>query len=208
MKIVEMNNEIIKSKIYSNLKKQFSEQLTEEELKKVKSITLNSKDSNQNRINYNEYDYKCLENLEAITLNGFIIDDEMITNLNYLKNLKTIIFNHCTFKNEKTINNELENLLITYSKLERFNLFKNVEKIKAVELIEVGEIDIKDITNIENIIELSIYNSKIKNSIMINDFINLKKLKLHGSLVDEEKFSELLNKSIEFSYKEKYFLES
>lgn len=208
MKIVEVNNEIIKSKIYSNLKKQFSEQLTDEELKKIKSITLNAKDSNQNRINYNEYDYKCLKNLETITLNGFIIDDEMITNLNYLKNLKTIIFNHCTFKNEKTINNELENLLITYSKLERFNLFKEVEKIKTLELIEVGEIDIKDITNMENIIELSIYNSKIRNSILINDFICLKKLKLDGSLVDEEKFSELLNKSIEFSYKEKYFLES
>ncbi len=208
MKIVEMNNEIIKSKIYNNLKKQFSEQLTDEELKKIKSITLNAKDSNQNRINYDEYDYKCLENLETITLNGFIIDDEMITKLNYLKNLKTIIFNHCTFKNEKTINNELENLLITYSKLEKFNLFKKVENIKVLELIEVGEIDLKDITNMENIIELSIYNSKIRNSIMINDFKNLKKLKLDGSLVDEEKFSELLNKSIEFSYKEKYFLES
>lgn len=208
MKSVEVNNKIIKSKIYSNLKKQFSEQLTDEELKRIKSMTLNAKDSNKNTIKYNEYDYKCLENLETITLNGFIIDNEMIINLNYLKNLKTIIFNHCTFKNEKTINNELENLLITYSKLERFNLFKNVEKIKTIELIEVGEINIKDITNMENIMELSIYNSKIRNSIMINQFKKLKKLKLDGSLVDEEKFSELLNKSIEFSYKEKYFLES
>lgn len=208
MEIVEVNNKIIKSKIYSNLKKQFSEQLTDEELKKIKSMTLNSKDSNQNRISYNEYDYKCLENLETITLNGFIIDDEMITKLNYLKNLKTIIFNHCIFENKKTMKNEIEHLLITYSKTEKLNLFKTVKNIKTLELIEVGEIDLNDITNMENIIELSIYNSKIRNSIMINNFKNLKKLKLDGSLVDEENLLNLLNENIEFSYKEKYFLES
>ena len=37
----------------------------------------------------------------------------------------------------------------------------------------------------KNLEEISIYNSKIKNSKKISDFANLKVLKLDGSLVDE-----------------------
>lgn len=59
----------------------------------------------------------------------------------------------------------------------------------------------------KNLEEISIYNSKIKNSKKISDFANLKVLKLDGSLVDEPNFSDLIDNNIEFSYNEKFYLE-
>lgn len=206
MEGIEIKNEIIRDKIYLNLKKNFSEILTEEELKDFDSITLNAKDFKQNEIIYEEEDYKVLKYINSIALNGFIIDDQIIKNLNYLKDLSSIIFNHCIFENNTLIESNIESLWITYSNVKNLKLFQNFERIKKMTFIEVGEIDIKEIINIKNIEELAICNSFIKNSIMINDFKNLKELKLDGSLVDEKNFLELLNKDIKLSYKEKYFV--
>ena len=206
MEGIEIKNEIIRDKIYLNLKKNFSEILTEEELKDFDSITLNAQDFKQNEIIYEEEDYKVLKYINSIALNGFIIDDQIIKNLNYLKDLSSIIFNHCIFENNTLIESNIESLWITYSNVKNLKLFQNFERIKKMTFIEVGEIDIKEIINIKNIEELAICNSFIKNSIMINDFKNLKELKLDGSLVDEKNFLELLNKDIKLSYKEKYFV--
>lgn len=173
----------------------------------IEELTLNCKNSIGEEIQYDITYFENLDKLQTITLNGFIIDDNTIEKLNYLKNLKTIIFNHCKFNNSIKIENDIENVIITYSNIENLNIFKNIDKIKSIELIEIGEANINDFIEMKNLIELEIYNSKVKNSIKINDFNNLKILKLDGSLVDEQNFSNLLNENITFSYKEKFYLE-
>ena len=60
---------------------------------------------------------------------------------------------------------------------------------------------------IRNFLKGSVDNSKIKNSRRIRNFNNLKVLKLDGSLVDEPNFSDIIDNNIEFSYKEKFYLE-
>lgn len=175
--------------------------------KNIKELTLNFKNFIGEEIQYDITYFENLDKLQTITLNGFIIDDNIIEKLNYLKKLKTIIFNHCKFNNRIKLENDIENVIITYSNIENLNIFKNIDKIKSIELIEIGEVNVNNFIEMENLIKLEIYNSKIKNSIKINDFSNLKTLKLDGSLVDEQNFSNLLNENITFSYKEKFFLE-
>ena len=178
------------------------------ENKDIEELTLNSKNSLGEEIQYNITYFKDLEKLESIALNGFKVDNNLIEKLNCLKKLKTIIFNHCKFVNDDKLANNIENTIITYSNIANINIFEKLDKLKTIELMGIDEVYINNFIEMKNLAELSIYNSKIRNSILINDFINLKKLKLDGSLVDEEKFSEMLNKSVEFSYNDKYFLES
>ena len=84
---------------------------------------------------------------------------------------------------------------------------KNKENLKTIELIGIDEVDINNFIEMKNLEEISIYNSKIKNSKKIIGFANLKVLKLDGSLVDEPNFSDLIDDNIEFSYSEKFYLE-
>lgn len=175
--------------------------------KNIEELTLNLKNSIGEEIQYDTTYFENLDKLRTITLNGFIIDDNTIEKLNYLKNLKTIIFNHCKFNNKIKLESGIENVIITYSNIEYLNIFKNIDKIKSIELIETGEVNMNNFIEMKNLIKLEIYNSKIKNSKRINDFSNLKILKLDGSLVDEQNFSDLLNENITFSYKEKFYLE-
>lgn len=177
------------------------------ENKDVEELTLNFKNALGEVIQYDTTYFKDLERLETITLNGFDVNNDLIEKLNCLKKLKIIIFNHCKFICDYKIKNDIENIIITYSNIANSNIFEKQEKIKTIELIGIDEIDINNLTEMKNLVEISIYNSKIKNSRRIRNFNNLKVLKLDGSLVDEPNFSDIIDNNIEFSYKEKFYLE-
>ena len=178
------------------------------ENKDVEELTLNSKNTLGELIQYDITYFEKLERLETIALNGFNIDNDWIEKINCLKNLKTIIFNHCKFINDVKLTNCLENLIITYCDISNINIFEKMEKLKTLEMIGIEIVNVNNFIEMKKLEEIAIYNSKIKNSKKIIEFTNLKNLKLDGSLVDEEEFSKLLNKNIKFSYKEKYLIES
>lgn len=177
------------------------------ENKDVEELTLNSKNSLGEEIRYDITYFKNLEKLEVIALNGFDVDNNLIKKINCLKKLKTIIFNHCKFINDDKLGNSIENIIITYSNISNIDFFEKLDKLKTIELIGIDEVDINKFIQMKNLVEISIYNSKIKNSNKICDFKSLKVLKLDGSLVDEPNFSDLINDDIVFSYNEKFYLE-
>lgn len=177
------------------------------ENKDVEELTLNFKNALGEVIQYNTTYFEDIERLETITLNGFDVNNDLIEKLNCLEKLKIIIFNHCKFICDDKLKNDIENIIITYSNIANSNIFEEQEKIKTIELIGIDEVDINNLTEMKNLEEISIYNSKIKNSKKISDFANLKVLRLDGSLVDEPNFRDLIDNNIEFSYNEKFYLE-
>lgn len=177
------------------------------ENKDVEELTLNSKNALGEVIQYDTTYFKNLERLETITLNGFEVNNDLIEKINCLKKLKIIIFNHCKFICDDKLKNNIENVIITYSNIVNSNFFEEQENLKTIELIGIDEVDINSFIEMKNLEEISIYNSKIKNSKKIIGFANLKVLKLDGSLVDEPNFSDLIDDNIEFSYSEKFYLE-
>lgn len=205
---IKLKSETIKKIVYNKLRKDEEETITLEELELITNITLNRLDNQAKEINYDFADLKYLKNIESCTLNGFCINKEITNVLNNLENLKTLTLNHCIFENESIIDNNIENIIITYSNCRNFNIFKNLGNIKTLQLINIDKIDIKEIKAAKNIESLSIFNSKIKNSSEIKDFENLKELKIDGSLVDNPNFIDLLNKDVKFRYHKKYYLEA
>ena len=176
------------------------------ENKDVEELTLNSKNALGEVIQYDTTYFKNLERLETITLNGFEVNNEIIEKINYLNKLKIIIFNHCKFICNDKLKNNIENIIITYSNIANSSIFEKPEKLKTMELIGIDEVDINNLIEMKNLEEISIYNSKIKNSKKISNFANLKVLKLDGSFIDESNFSDLIDDKIEFSYNKKFYL--
>ena len=172
----------------------------------IEQLTINCKTSTGEEIQYDVEYFKNLEKLETIALNGFIINNNLIGKLNILKHIKTIVFNHCKFINDDKLENNIQNIIITYSDIENINIIEKVDIVKTIELIGIEDVDINCFMQMKNLIEISIYNSKIINSKKFKYFLNLKFLNLDGSLVDEPNLLDLLDKEIKFNYNEKFYL--
>lgn len=203
---INLSSEVIKKTIYNKLKKDEKVPLTIEELDSIKSITLNNLDNNGEQISYDFLDFQYLKNIKELTLNGFLVNSEIIKLLNSLNNLENLTLNHCSFEANDVIFSSIENLIVTYSHFLNLSIFRALDRIKTLQFINISEIDIKDIKFAKNIESLSIHNSNIKNCSELKDFINLKQLKIDGSLVDDPDFIDSLNKDIKFSCKKRYYL--
>ena len=149
--------------------------------------------------------------LKSLALNHYDIDNRIINVINNLKTLETIAFNFCTVKaNNVTIHNNFKHIILSYTdiKFELFNCPKNLLELEILNDDEDDfEIDIKDLLKFEKLKVLRIYNSKVKNSVDINKFNDLKELFLDGSLVDAKNFCKTLNKKIKFNYKNEYLFD-
>ena len=177
------------------------------ENKNIRELTINSENPLGEEIQYDVTYFRELKNLETIALNGFEVNNDLIEKLNCLKNLKDIILNHCKFSNTEKLTNNIENVIITYCDITKLNIFEQVDNVKTIELIGIDDVDLNDLTEMKNLVEILIYNSKIKNSNKIKDFLHLKTLKLDVSLVDVPNFRNFLNDDVSFSYKEKFYIE-
>lgn len=207
-----MNNIILKSKsireyVCNELNKRSDEILEEQEINNIKQLRLDFKEyrSIENKFYIEDLEY--FKKLKVCTFEGFFITEEIIEILNRLDSLEIIIFSHCKFETDKLIIAKINKLILTYSKINDFKNFIKCESLNKIEVIECEEIDIKELIFLSKLRELYIYNSKVKNSTMINNLKSLKELKLDGSLVDSVNFVKELNENIKYTYSKRYYLE-
>lgn len=204
MKEIFIENNKLKEKIYNILDKKYNEDLSLNDLQNIKDITLHKKNIDGSENQYTLTDFYNLKCIESLTLNDFVIDDNMIDIINSLLNLKEIVFNFCEWKNTKLINLELQHLVITNSKI-NYLLLANNSYLKKITLIGINEINLKDLINMKYIESINIHDSNIRNCYEFKNFLNLKKLNLDGSKLDSEKILEELKPNINISFNKMYF---
>lgn len=204
MKEIFIENNKLKEKIYNILDKKYNEDLSLNDLQNIKDITLHKKNIDGSENQYTLTDFYNLKYIESLTLNDFVIDDNMIDIINSLLNLKEIVFNFCEWKNTKLINLGLQHLVITNSEI-NYLLLANNSYLKKITLIGINEINLKDLINMKYIESINIHDSNIINCYEFKNFLNLKKLNLDGSKLDSEKILEKLKPNINISFNKMYF---
>ena len=140
MKII---NDELKFKIYNALKKNHEEEIIEEELKKVKSISINQNNLNGTRIEAKDFEY--LKYVESLSLNLFEITDEFIQQINSFENITHLSLNHCIMKTDNKIINHLNSIIVTYTQNFKLNMIEDTLSPKIIRLINLEKIDLKDI---------------------------------------------------------------
>lgn len=165
------------------------------------SIVLNNFDAKGRTI---QHDFQKFKEVESCTLNRFQINDEIINKLNQMNHLKTMIFSHCVFNNEKKLENDVENLMMIYCKNVKFDTFFNSHKIKRIMFTKLENIDIKELKIFQNLEELSIFDCEIKNFSEIKSLKKLKKIKLDGSQIDNKETLSEIQDNINIEYNETY----
>lgn len=151
-----------------------------------------------------ECDFSNLEELECCTLNEFEISDEIIKELNKMKKIKMLVFNHCTFNNSQKIKIEIEKLVITYSKNFKIDYIENVNKLNNLIFTCLGRVDISEFSRMKNLEKLSIYECSIINFSYIKNLENIKELNLDGSNIDNEEIINSLKDTVNLRYNKNY----
>lgn len=200
-----IQNQELKFKIYNRLKKNYQEEITEEELKKIETISIDGKDQDLQNWLFDPKDLSVLKYVKNLTLNLFEIQDAFIEQIGKMKELEVLTFNHCSFTTKKFIKNPLKKVIVTYPKGWNGNLFANGLSIKMIELIQVENVDIAWLTKYKNLKYLYLYNCQMNHFELLKELKNLKEIKLDGSNRIEEVCRALETKGISLSYENEYF---
>jgi len=178
---------IIKSKdfkeiIYSTIQKSDSEPLSQKDLNRVKSITLQSTRISGKPTDVIPKEIALCTYLEHLIVNGFEIDDSFVDALNRLKNLKTIQFSECTFLSQKDLKKFLD--------FKVFDRCENVEhmarRAKKIKIIgqDKSPFDLNDLGDLSGVQELDLNNLDITNISRVAEIEELEVLNLSGSSID------------------------
>ena len=201
--MLEIKTKDIREYVFRVLQKNSSEELTCEELSKITFLNLNQMNFKRE---WNEYDFSDMAyftNLESCTLNGFVVDEKMIVNLNQLPHLKGLVFNHCQFSTNHMITSPLDRLVLNWTSINDMNNFKESCGLKRLKIIHAKEVvDAMIFKPFEVIEELDICDSEIQNVSALDELKTLHSLCLDGSKLDNE----YQRNDISFSHEEEFFL--
>ena len=182
-------NDELKKIICNEIEKGNKDILTNEDFEMVYTINLNYFNIEGEKINYTYDVFKYFTNLRSITLNQFIITDEIVDVLNAINSLKRITFDHCRIESTNKLKLDIQELVVNNSICFNFNSISNKNKVRLMTLIGIGKIDIKkDIIEFNNIEYLQIYNCNVLNIVEIEKLKKLKTLELDGSNTDNNEY--------------------
>ena len=198
---------IIKSKdfkemVYSTIQKSDSEPLSQKDLNRVKSITLQSTKISGKPTDVIPKEIALCTYLEHLIVNGFGIDDSFVDALNRLKNLKTIQFSECTFLSQKDLKNFLD--------FKVFDRCENVEhmarRAKKIKIIgqDKSPFDLNDLGDLSGVQELDLNDLDITNISRVAEIEELEVLNLSGSSIDDA--SSIAQLSIKTKLNDEYLI--
>lgn len=196
----------IKRYVYLKLGKKETEEVNNEELNKITFLNLNYKNFKDEINEYDFNDLKQFKNLKELTLNGFEITEEMISNINQIDNLEILVINHCSFVTNKELISNLRRLVLTYTKINNLTNFKKCSDLENIEFIDCGDVDINNLIELKMLKEILVYNSEISNALELRNFDKLRILKIDGSKLDYENLESVISSDIEFSHEERFYL--
>lgn len=176
--------------------------LEEEDLFQVEELNLSNREFSGKEKDIKLNGIEQFVNLKRLSLQYFLIDDEIIRILNSLKSLQELQLVSCEFKGKEALKiSTLNRLLLYCCKIDKY---ESIYSPKMLRIIGDSNIKINRINGKHNIEQMYLNESKIKGFYSIKDYTNLKVLNLDGSSVDDSKILEKIKERIEVSCKEKY----
>lgn len=200
-----INSQEIDKYIHNFLLKSYMMELKKDDLDKVKNIVLSKYNVKHEIVEYDYSDLSKLSNLEKCSIEFLEITDELINNINMLKNLRTLEFNSCEIKTVEKVKNNLNKILLQNMEQELFLIFEG-NNIETIEVIDFKNIDLSILSRFTHLKNLYIYNSSIINFSKILDMKSVEVLKLDGSEIDDEVVFNMISKSILVQKNEKFLL--
>lgn len=127
------------------LKKLNISEITEEDLKDVKEISLNAIGNNGIKNSYDFRDFEKLENLKFISLQNFEINNYQTNEMNRCKYLEGVQFSNCIIKSQSRLQGNIQ--IVTFDNCKKFH-FKYISLLKNLKVVKFSNIKFMNLKNI------------------------------------------------------------
>lgn len=206
---MEIKSENLRKYLIYNVNLENENVINKEDLLRVEDLHISYFNNSLKEAIFYPEEISYFENLKKIHFSCFKITDDIISNLNKLKNLKTIIFDNCKTVSGIKLNNNITKIYMELSDLELLSIINKKTNVKKIYLEDVNNVDIKKLNEYENLEELTLLNSNLCNCFYFVYFRKMNNLKIIGCKLDNleviERLKHNLSNKIKISYSTKRY---
>lgn len=198
---VHIKSEALREIIGRKLQKKEVQKIEQEELGKIKELTLNQKKLSGKKNDIYLQELIFFKGLEQLTICGFEISDFVIDIINQCKTLKKIQFTKCKWNAQNRLKDDLEYLVIDSCTDLKEQILGNS---KCIRIVGNKKLDLAKCKHISKIQKLYLQNCNIFHFAEIINFKNLYYLNLDGSKISDKDILEKLAGKIEIHKRKNY----
>ena len=195
---IELKSKELKEYVYLELNKNRLDPIYDEDLEKITDIQLNSLDLIGEPTDVTILDLIFFKNLKICTLMNMNITNIDLDILQKLPKLQFLQLYNCNFSNNKKIELNLLDLVISNCPNVKVSMFENIQTLQNLRIVNCDNIDITGISNLKNLSKLFLQNLNLTEIDEVQEIKNLKYLNLNGSKIDNlDKILKIKNLVIE-----------
>lgn len=195
---IELKSRELKEYIYLELNKNKTEPIYDNDLEEITELQLNSLDFIGEPTDETIYDLVFFTNLKVCNLVNMNISDQELDILNRLKKLQFLQLDNCTFSNNKKLQLNLSDLVITDCSNVKLSIYSDINTLENLRIVNCENVDIKGISKLSNLSKLFLQNLTLQEINEIQEIKSLEYLNLNGSDIKElDKISRLPGLEIE-----------
>lgn len=195
---IELKSKELKEYIYLELNKNKAEPIYDEDVAKITDLQLNTLDLIGEPTDVTIFDLIFFKNLKVCTLINMNISDKEIDILNKLDKLQFLQLDNCTFSNNKKLQLNLSDLVITNCENVKISIYEDMKSLESLHIVNCEDVDITGISKLNNLSKLFFQNLKLDEIDEVQEIKSLKYLNLNGSEIKNlEKISNITGLEIE-----------
>lgn len=202
---IELKSKELTEYIYLTLNKDRSTPIYDDDIDKIKDITLDALDFLDEPTDATIYDLVFFNNLKTCMIANMNISEKEIDILNKLENIESIQFTNCVFPKGKMINMHASYVIIDRCAEFDASIFGGMKSITRLRVVNCENVNLSGLESLSNITELYLQNLELDNIDNISSLDKLEYINLNGTTV--KKLTDVLkNPKITVDHEEKNYI--
>lgn len=202
---IELKSKDLTEFVYLILNKDRKTPIYDEDVKKIKDVTIDALDLVEEPTDETIYDLIFFTKLESCIIANMVITDNEIELLNKLTSIESIQFYRCVFPKGKKLNMQASTIIIDQCSEFDSNIFDESPNVKCLQIINCKNINLSGIDRLSEITQLFMHNLDLDNIDVVENLKKLEYLNLNGSKI--KKISNVLNNpNVKIEHEEFYYI--
>jgi len=200
--------QILSENLYKYIVNNFDieDEIKQEDIDKITDLNINSFNNKLQEARFIPEELSYFKNLQKCQFNSFLINDEIINNLEKLEKLDFLSLEHCEITGNKNIKNRIKKICLNYSDFNFINMLENKNSLEKLVLKDIVNVDVNKIYEFKNLKELELLNCSLLNARYITQLEKLESIKIIGCELDICSLLEKLRENVSVVFSRNKFM--
>ena len=202
---VELKSKELTEYVYLTLNKDRNTPLYDDDLEKIKDITLDAIDFLDEPTDVTIFDLVFFKNVKSCLIANMSISENEVNVLNNLDSIQSIQFTNCVFPSGKKIKMKAEYVILDGCKSANMSVFDEMSGITKLRIVNCDNVDLVGLEKLSGITELYLQNLELNDIDSVKVLDKLEYVNLNGTKV--KKLTDVLkNPNIKVDHEEMNYI--